>query len=159
MLAPTEHLVLWSRIGPGYRRAVEPLPGCATHAGLLEREWDPRVELLSPLDQLIYHRPRTAALSGFDYRAEMYLPPSRRRWGYYVLPILCGERLIGRADPSFDPAGRTLIIHATHAEPGAWGGARPRRPPSTPWPPGSARRIIFQGALPPAWSRPIRAIG
>lgn len=77
-----------------------------------------RVTFLSPFDRLIYDRDRTEALFGFHYRLEMYVPKAKRQYGYYVLPILRGERLIGRIDPVFDRKTRALRINSVHWEPG-----------------------------------------
>jgi uncharacterized protein YcaQ len=81
-------------------------------------DWQPRTTLLSPFDNLIRDRARTEALFGFDYRIEIYVPRADRRYGYYVLPILHGDRLIGRVDPAMDRSTGTLRIHALHVEPG-----------------------------------------
>jgi uncharacterized protein YcaQ len=91
---------------------------------LLERlergdDWQPRTVLLSPFDNLICDRKRTQALFGFDFTMEIYVPKEKRRWGYYVLPVLHGDRLIGRIDPAVDRARGILNIHAVHAEPDA----------------------------------------
>jgi hypothetical protein len=77
-----------------------------------------RTTLLSPFDRLIHDRDRTAALFGFRYRLEMYVPAAQREYGYFVLPVLHGDRLIGRVDPEFDRKKRLLRVHATYAEPG-----------------------------------------
>jgi uncharacterized protein len=90
---------------------------------LLERieagEWTPRTTLLSPFDNLIYERGRTELLFDFHFRTEIYVPKAKRRFGYYLLPILHGDRLIGRVDAALDRAGRRLVIKSIHAEPRA----------------------------------------
>lgn len=82
-------------------------------------DWTPRTVLLSPFDNLIRDRARTKLMWDFDYKIEIYTPQHKRKFGYYVLPILYGDRLIGRVDPGMDRARGALKIHAVHAEPGA----------------------------------------
>ena len=82
-------------------------------------DWRGRTALLSPFDNLLCDRARTEQLFGFSHRLEIYTPKSKRRWGYFVLPILHGDRLIGRADLAIDRKGDRLVAHAIHREPGA----------------------------------------
>ena len=71
--------------------------------------WSPQTVLLSPFDNLICDRTRTERLWQFRFRIEIYVPKSKRQFGYYVLPILHGDRLIGRIDSSMDR--KTDIYH------------------------------------------------
>jgi len=86
-----------------------------------DHDWLPRISLLPPFDNLICGRQRTNRVFGFDYNHEMFLPKHKRKFGYYVLPILWGDRLIGRIDPILEKTKETLIINSVHAEPTAPG--------------------------------------
>jgi uncharacterized protein YcaQ len=88
------------------------------HAELLQRRFRPRTTLLAPFDKLISDRERTLELFGFDYALEMYVPAAKRRWGYYVLPVLQGDRLVGRIDPLYDRKAGVLRINSVHWEDG-----------------------------------------
>lgn len=82
-------------------------------------QWAPRTTLLSPFDNLIIDRARTEKLFGLRFRMEIYVPKEQRRYGYYVLPILHGDRLIGMVDPLMDRKRGSFVVNAVHAEPNA----------------------------------------
>jgi uncharacterized protein YcaQ len=74
--------------------------------------------LLAPLDPLAWDRTLLRSLWGFDYRWEVYTPPAKRRYGYYVVPIVWGDRLVGRIEPRIDRASGTGRILGLWWEPG-----------------------------------------
>jgi uncharacterized protein len=82
----------------------------------LGRPFEGRAALLSPLDRLVYDRARMVELFEFEYALEMYKPATERRWGYYALPILYGERLVGKLDATADKKSRTLRVDAVHED-------------------------------------------
>jgi hypothetical protein len=104
----------WRVLPEQLERADEPLPA--------------RTTLLSPFDRLIHDRQRAADLFGFRYRLEIYVPKAQREYGFYVLPVLDGERLVGRVDPELDRRAGVLRVNAVYPEPGArWPGKRVER--------------------------------
>jgi uncharacterized protein YcaQ len=70
----------------------------------------PGASFLAPLDPIMWDREALEPLYGFEYRWEVYTPAAKRRWGYYVLPILFGDRLVGRIEPRIDRAGRIVRV-------------------------------------------------
>ncbi len=128
-----------------------------THAEVLERTWTPRTVVLSPFDDLVSDRDHTEALFDFHFRLEIYVPKAKRRWGYFVLPILHHDRLIGRVDPRFDRETCVLHLNAVHAERGARAsdGAAAGRAirELARWL--GAREIALDGPVPSAWRRSI----
>jgi len=104
---------------------VDGLPGkWFTHRELLDTTFRGRTVALSPFDDLISNRDRTEQLFDMYYRIEIYVPKAKRRWGYYVLPVLRGDRLVGRIDPAFDRKENVLRINAIHMQEGERPGDR-----------------------------------
>ena len=77
-----------------------------------------RVKFLSPFDNLVINRSRTRRLFNFDYLIECYVPEAKRRYGYFTLPLLWGDELIGRMDSKANRKNRQLIIKNLFLEPG-----------------------------------------
>ncbi|HET8682890.1 MAG TPA: crosslink repair DNA glycosylase YcaQ family protein [Micromonosporaceae bacterium] len=83
---------------------------------LLGQPFTGRVALLSPFDRLVHDRRRTVELFEFDYQLEMYKPAAKRRWGYFALPILYGNRLVGKLDATADRKAGVLRVDAVHQD-------------------------------------------
>jgi uncharacterized protein YcaQ len=75
-----------------------------------------RTALLSPFDRLIHDRVRAEELFEFEYTLEMYKPAAKRRWGYFALPILHGDRLVGKLDAAADRKASVLRVNAIHED-------------------------------------------
>ena len=84
----------------------------------------PRLEFLAPLDPMLWDRKLVNAVWGFRYTWEIYTPPAKRKYGYYVLPMLWGERLIGRIEPAVDKQSNALKIKKVWLEEGVSPGKR-----------------------------------
>jgi uncharacterized protein len=83
---------------------------------LLGQPFAGRAALLSPLDRLVYDRKRLAEIFDYDYQLEMYKPVAKRRWGYWAMPILYGDRLVGKLDATADRDDRLLRVNAIHED-------------------------------------------
>ena len=82
----------------------------------LDEPFEGRTALLSPLDRLVFDRKRTAELFRFDYQLERYKPAAQRRWGYWALPILHHDRLVGKIDATADHPAGVLRVRAVHED-------------------------------------------
>lgn len=123
-------------------------------------EWTTRTTLLSPFDNLISDRSRTEQLFSFKFSLEIYVPKPKRRYGYYVMPILYGDRLIGRVDPNMDRKHKTLTVNAVYVEPNA-----PRTKEAAQAVVGAVKELgVFLGAktiaysqrVPPSWKHTLQ---
>jgi uncharacterized protein len=81
-----------------------------------ENDFEGRTALLSPFDRLVHDRLRAEELFDFEYNLEMYKPAAKRRWGYFALPILHQDRLVGKVDAKADPKASVLRVHAIHED-------------------------------------------
>jgi uncharacterized protein len=120
------------REGRVVRVEVEGVPGTyfstgdvASRARDARDRWDARTTLLSPFDNLIMDRFRLEALFGYRYRIEIYTPAHLRKRGYWAMPVLHGDRIIGSVDPRIDREGRELVVNSVVLEPGAPRSATP----------------------------------
>jgi uncharacterized protein len=83
---------------------------------LLDESFRGRAALLSPFDRLVHDRVRTLELFEFDYQLEIYKPATKRRWGYFPLPVLYADRLVGKVDARVDRGGGVLLLNAIYQD-------------------------------------------
>ncbi len=128
---PSAHVSAWCREAVSTGRvvpvSVHGIDGAKPRAAFAIPDWEVRLRrapevpertrLLSPFDPLLRDRKRLERLFGFDYRFEAFVPAARRRYGYYVLPILERERFVGRLDPRHDRERGVLVVERLHWEP------------------------------------------
>ena len=101
----------------GERAVVEGVKGeWRVDPTLLDRSFSGRAALLSPFDRLVHDRVRLAELFEFDYQLEMYKPESKRRWGYFALPVLYDDRLVGKVDAKAERKAGELRVRAVHQD-------------------------------------------
>jgi uncharacterized protein YcaQ len=139
--------------GRAVRVRVDGIPGERwVHADVLDRLFRPRTVLLSPFDRLIHDRVRTEELFGFRFRLEIYVPKAKREFGYFVLPILHGDRIVGRLDPNFDRTANVLRVDAVYAESdaprGIWPAIRKQIDELAAW---LGAEDVVLSELPSAW--------
>lgn len=119
--------------------------------------WAPRTTLLSPFDNLIYDRKRAEVVFGIDYRMEIYVPKAKRRFGYYAMPLLDGERFLARIDAAHDRSAGRLVVHAAHPEDGVRAAAANAEPVRRALEELAAwlgvERIDADGVVPAPWRR------
>lgn len=109
----------------GWDRGGKPLPAWAHRDAALPRRVD-AATILTPFDPMVWFRDRAQRMFGFDYRIEIYTPAPQRRYGYYSLPILLDDELVGRVDLKADRAGSRLLVQS------AWWEDGPIRPDAAP---------------------------
>jgi len=114
----TEYRVEQAYVGEaGEPTVVEGVKGTwRVDPSLLGQPFSGRAALLSPFDRLIHDRKRTVELFEFDYQLEMYKPAAKRRWGYFALPVLYGDRLAGKLDATADRKAGVLHVNAIHQD-------------------------------------------
>ena len=101
----------------GEEAVVEGTPGTwRVHPAYVGLPFEGRTALLSPFDRLIHDRVRAEQLFGFEYILEMYKPKDKRRWGYFALPVLHDDRLVGKLDATADRKAGTLVVNKIHED-------------------------------------------
>ncbi len=111
LLGATGQGEIFLGFGPGAPQADgSPRPRRAVAEGRPPGGAPPSVTFLAPLDPLAWDRNLLRSLFGFDYLWEVYVPAARRRWGYYVLPLLFGDRFVGRIEPRFERSLRAVRV-------------------------------------------------
>jgi uncharacterized protein len=107
----------WHVAGAGEPAVVVGVKGTwRVDPSYLGQPFSGRAALLSPFDRLIHDRKRTIELFGFDYQLEMYKPAASRRWGYFALPILYGDQLVGKLDATADRKAGVFRVNAIHQD-------------------------------------------
>jgi uncharacterized protein YcaQ len=101
----------------GEPATVDGVPGTwRVDPAAVGRPFEGRTALLSPFDRLVHDRVRTLELFEFEYTLEMYKPKAKRRWGYFALPVLHGDRLVGKLDATADRKTGRFVVHALHED-------------------------------------------
>ena len=101
----------------GEPATIEGVPGAwRVDPGAIGGPFTGRTALLSPFDRLVHDRVRAQELFGFEYVLEVYKPPARRRWGYFALPVLHHDALVGKVDATADRTAGTLRVQAVHQD-------------------------------------------
>lgn len=101
----------------GVEAVVEGVPGTwRVYPAYVDLPFTGRTALLSPFDRLIHDRVRAEQLFGFEYVLEMYKPKDKRRWGYFALPVLHGDQLVGKLDATVDRKAGVLVVNAIHED-------------------------------------------
>jgi uncharacterized protein len=115
--APESPVEPWDVGEAGEPAVVEGVKGeWRVDPSYLGQPFSGRAALLSPFDRLIHDRQRTIELFEFDYQLEMYKPAAKRRWGYFALPILYHDRLVGKLDATADRKAGVLRVNAVHED-------------------------------------------
>jgi uncharacterized protein YcaQ len=109
----------------GWERGGRPLPAWIHHDAVIPRRID-AAALLSPFDPVVWERDRALRMFGFHYRIEIYTPPPKRVFGYYTLPLLIDDQLVGRIDLKSDRQNGVLRVQSAWREEGAVSGFEPR---------------------------------